>query len=870
MLWRSKFEIRFINIMCLTIVKFQNYGQQVVEAANYIGQGFVITLDNSNCLPIVVQYPYKKNLPSKCFCGRIRFLVCLTVLFSVTGFGFDLANWFRISGLRQLDCIPDLWLDNLRTDSGSGLSLVSFRTGVNFCNWLVSGLVSSVILYWFWLVSGQDWLLVSAGSGLWLVSSGQCRLVSGSGLVTGQCSHGNRELEQSIHGYARLKLYLLVTGTSASKHKRQLTREMGCVNMLSVDSACYSHSPSPRPFSSFLGQSILCHGFPRAYLPFIDQDCALSEKCFRYLRRLAQNPSIDERNQLCRPIWPLSTSYQGHVCRCLGKDDMVTDLKSSGLGRDTEEGLLHSFKQMLSMDANGFFYGTDDDDEDVAALKDMTLLRAIVKVYCVSAEPDYSLPWQLRRQVTTTGSGFMIAGKKLITNAHCVEHQTQVTVKRTGDDTKYIANVLAIGADCDLALLSVQDEEFWKDAKPLEFGSLPALQDGVTVIGYPVGGTTVSVTKGVVSRIEVTSYAHGDSELLAVQIDAAINPGNSGGPAFNDDGECVGIAFQAHDSADNIGYVIPTPVIHHFLKDYNKHGHYTGFPSLGLVFQTLTNPDLRKFLQMTSEQKEDRLTIWAEEMVSGICRGFSVPWGILVQKVEPLSPSNAVLKEGDVIFSLDGIPISNEATVPLRPGERIALSFLVSQKFTGDKVVIGVLRDGKEMEVTTTLRPSSLLVPVHIRSKHPTYLIIAGLVFTTVTEPLLLESYSEENIYVQMRLRASAGFNMAEFEGQEMVLLSQVLAHSVNIGYEDLGHLQALRFNGTKIQNMQHLAQLVDSCESPYMKFELEHRILVVLATDSARASTATILKDYCIAEDRSQDLRAVRQGSFPNGAPSC
>ncbi|MCO5578933.1 hypothetical protein L7F22_032783 [Adiantum nelumboides] len=208
----------------------------------------------------------------------------------------------------------------------------------------------------------------------------------------------------------------------------------------------------------------------------VDQDCALPERCFGYLRRLAQYPSIDERNQPCRPILPFSTSCQGHVCRCLGKDDMVTNLKSSGLGRDTEEGLLYSFKQMLSMDANGFFYGTDDDDEDVAALKDMTLLRAIVKVYCVSAEPDYSLPWQLQRQFTTTGSGFMIAGKKLITNAHCVEHHTQVTVKRTGDDTKYIANVLAIGADCDLALLSVQDEEFWKDAKPLEFGSLPALQ----------------------------------------------------------------------------------------------------------------------------------------------------------------------------------------------------------------------------------------------------------------------------------------------------------------------------------------------------------------------------------------------------------
>ena len=81
-----------------------------------------------------------------------------------------------------------------------------------------------------------------------------------------------------------------------------------------------------------------------------------------------------------------------------------------------------------------------------------------------------------------------------------------------------------------------------------------------------------------VSRLEVTPYAHVSAELLGVQIDAAINSGNSGGPAFNGEGECVGIAFQSMKSedADGIGYVIPTPVIDHFISDYEKNGEYTG------------------------------------------------------------------------------------------------------------------------------------------------------------------------------------------------------------------------------------------------------------------------------------------------------
>ncbi|BAS92260.1 Os05g0147500, partial [Oryza sativa Japonica Group] len=73
------------------------------------------------------------------------------------------------------------------------------------------------------------------------------------------------------------------------------------------------------------------------------------------------------------------------------------------------------------------------------------------------------------------------------------------------DDKKYIAKVLARGIECDLALLSVENEEFWRGTEPLQLGRLPCLQDSVTVVGYPLGGDTISVTKGVVSRIEPRS-----------------------------------------------------------------------------------------------------------------------------------------------------------------------------------------------------------------------------------------------------------------------------------------------------------------------------------------------------------------------------
>uniref|UniRef100_A0A803NQE4 Protease Do-like PDZ domain-containing protein n=1 Tax=Cannabis sativa TaxID=3483 RepID=A0A803NQE4_CANSA len=474
----------------------------------------------------------------------------------------------------------------------------------------------------------------------------------------------------------------------------------------------------------------------------------------------------------------------------------------------------------------------DRKDQQVEAgnLQDATFLNAVVKVYCTHTEPDYSLPWQKQRQFTSTGSAFMIGDGKLLTNAHCVEHETQVKVKRRGDDTKYVARVLARGVDCDIALLSVDSKEFWEGAEPLELGRLPHLQDAVTVVGYPLGGDTISVTKGVVSRIEVTSYAHGSSDLLGIQIDAAINPGNSGGPAFNDQGECIGVAFQVYRSeeAENIGYVIPTTVVSHFLDDYERNGKYTGFPSLGLLLQKLENPALRACLKVKSSE------------------------GVLVRRIEPTSDAYNVLKQGDVIVSFDDIRVGCEGTVPFRSNERIAFRYLISQKFAGDVAELGVIRAGEFMKVKVVLKPRVHLVPYHIDGGQPSYLIIAGLVFTPLSEPLIEEECEDS---IGLKLLTKARYSLARFKGEQIVLLSQVLANEVNIGYEDMSNQQVLKLNGTRIRNIHHLAHLVDSCKDKYLVFEFEDNYIVVLEREASTAASSCILKDYGIPSERSSDL---------------
>nr|KYP71505.1 hypothetical protein KK1_010768 [Cajanus cajan] len=477
-----------------------------------------------------------------------------------------------------------------------------------------------------------------------------------------------------------------------------------------------------------------------------------------------------------------------------------------------------------------FMFDSKDQQVEPSDLQDSAFLNAVVKclvsltmnnfhlanfVYCTHTAPDYSLPWQKQRQFTSyiLCSAFMIGDRKLLTNAHCVEHDTQVKVKKRGDDSKYVAKVLARGVDCDIALLSVESEEFWRDVEPLRFGRLPHLQDSVTVVGYPLGGDTISVTKGVVSRIEVTSYAHGSSDLLGIQIDAAINPGNSGGPAFNAQGECIGVAFQVFRSeeAENIGYVIPTTVVSHFLTDYEKNGRYTGFPCLGVLIQKLENPVLREWLQVQSNE------------------------GVLVRRVEPTSDANNVLKEGDVIVSFDDVRVGCEGTVPFRSNERIAFHFLISQKFSGDTAELGIIRAGTLMKAKVVLNSRVHLVPYHIDEGQPSYLIIAGLVFTPLSEPLIEEECEDS---IGLKLLARARYSLAKFKGEQIVILSQVV-----------------KFNGTRIKNIHHLAHLIDSCEDRYLRFEFEDSYVAVLEREATAAASSSILRDYGIPTERSSDL---------------
>jgi len=120
-------------------------------------------------------------------------------------------------------------------------------------------------------------------------------------------------------------------------------------------------------------------------------------------------------------------------------------------------------------------------------------MAGVVKVYASHAEPSFNLPWQRKRQFASTSSGFAVSipdengapAKRILTNAHSVDYFNQVKCRRRGSDVKHVARVLAIGVECDLALLAVDDSEFWEGIQPVTLSrTLPRLQEKVRIFFF--------------------------------------------------------------------------------------------------------------------------------------------------------------------------------------------------------------------------------------------------------------------------------------------------------------------------------------------------------------------------------------------------
>jgi S1-C subfamily serine protease len=457
--------------------------------------------------------------------------------------------------------------------------------------------------------------------------------------------------------------------------------------------------------------------------------------------------------------------------------------------------------------------------------------ESVVHLQVYRSRSDWNLPWRMEPVDSAMGSGFLIEGGRIVTNAHVVADAREILVRRPDQANPYVATVEAVGNDCDLAVLRVADPSFVKGLKPLALGDVPHSGSRVLTYGFPLGGQDVSSTAGIVSRVESRGYVHsGIDAHLVVQTDAAINPGNSGGPVVQD-GRVVGVAFQGYPGFDNMGFFIPVPVVRHFLDDL-RDDTYHGFPDSGLVTSPLLSPAYRR--------------------ERGLPAGKS---GVVVDQVSPGGTAHGLLKRGDVILAVDGTQVANDGTVKIGDS-RVTFEHLFDMKQVGQPVTVTVWRDGKEQPLVATSKHIARLE--NRRNRYgvaPRYVVYAGLVFMPLDTELLKVwgrnwvNTADRNLVWHHLFREA---EEPEDADREVVVLTRVLRHSANSQVTFSGPVAVDRINGVPIRSLSQVMPAFRDNRERFHRIDFENTSgIETLDRDRAAAAHEEIQKQYAIPRDQ-------------------
>jgi S1-C subfamily serine protease len=463
--------------------------------------------------------------------------------------------------------------------------------------------------------------------------------------------------------------------------------------------------------------------------------------------------------------------------------------------------------------------------------------KSTVKIFVTSRGPNVFQPWTKQAPVDETLSGVVIEGKRILTTARSVAYSNDIQIQANQVGDKIPATVVLINWAMDLAVLKLDDESFFDTHPPIpRAGELPLIKEALLVYGFPVGGSSLSVTKGIISRVEFTGGF--PDYNLRIQIDAAINGGNAGGPAISR-GKMVGIALSHLNNAEKIGYVIPNEEIEIFLKDLSL-----GIPTKILTYndfcQTIENTTLRKFLSLPKDAS-----------------------GVAVRTVES-EDADYPIKQWDVIQKIGGYAVDDQGMI--RIGElRLDFHYAVRNETHDGKVPMDILREGRPLHVDVPLTRREMVVP-GVNGLYPPYFIYGPIVFSKATQALCVGAM--EN----MNLRGTLGWDrspIAErrgdttaFPGEEIVVVpGPFFPNDLVIGYNQKPFVHTVEtVNGIKVKNLKHLVEILRDAtgENVTIAFAERYKGLIVLPRKETLSATDGILADNGVRSQGSPELLKV------------
>lgn len=429
-----------------------------------------------------------------------------------------------------------------------------------------------------------------------------------------------------------------------------------------------------------------------------------------------------------------------------------------------------------------------------------------------------SAPWNTTAR-WRVGTGFSLQthqGKRILTTAELVQGATYITVRPDNSPQTFEAEVEYVSHEIDVAILNPVDESLLENRETLVLGDLPQPEQSVSLYGYPLGGEALSVTQGIVSRIEYYTYPYSDLSFQAIQVDAAANAGNPGSPALVD-GKVVGMLFDFDESLENAGYLVPVSYIRQLLNDLQD-GTLDGIPELWLDYQFVINPVQKKYLRMTPEQT-----------------------GILVNKLCSHTDTALVLNEGDVITAIDGKPVTYNDFIQANGKQFSHFREHIDLHQVDDVVTVELLSSGYTEKWNVRLNQRSQTT--NVLESPPRYFIFGGFVFLASRKEPVCESVGDDETGV------------AAAEKDEVKLVRVLPSSSGTAGFSDAESMTISTVNGESYDTFEDFYSKLTQGDEKSIILKDDANYQIVIDRQLAESEEESLLERYGITRPQSAEV---------------
>jgi len=454
----------------------------------------------------------------------------------------------------------------------------------------------------------------------------------------------------------------------------------------------------------------------------------------------------------------------------------------------------------------------------------------LVKIFSFYQSYNYYYPWEKNKFYKRTSYGVLLKNNYILTTADTITDNTYIELKKTSSEKKYKAKVVYYDYDCNIAVLKANDQSFYEGLTPIDIEKPLKKGDQVFVVQIKSNNDLLK-TNATIDKIFIDESFLSWNEFISYKISVKLENRDDWAEPIIHNGKLAGI-LTTYNTNKFTAVVIPSEIIEHFIKDIED-GKYDGFPNSGFLWEKIDNPYLKDYLGM-----KDNKT------------------GIYITEVAQKGPAAKILKEGDVILSIDNYDIDDNGYIKHTVYGKILFNYLISSKFPGDEISLKILRNKKEKEVKIKAKrftSNDYFIPLYSFDKQAKYIIEGGMIFQEVTVKYLKSWGDDWENVGNLKLLYYYNYNIFNppDDRERIVVVSYVLPDDINIGYQDIKTQIVKEINGRKIKNIEDVADIFDTTNEKYIKITFDDGREAVFKTSDLKTANQRIKQRYRIKKYR-------------------